>query len=509
MQSTLQGAKGKITNLTSINLVVGRNGSGKSRFLRGIAESLRGEPAKYNVVYLSTERGGALTIGNVDQTMRSDPNWAPTTRMNNQSGQFKQVSEAHLRTLESWHSRERSANKVYRETTVESFEEQYLSKMNCLLQNVCIVPDRSPSGGFAFESLEGEAIDPTQLSSGESELFSLVSEVLHFFAHYDSGKTNVLLIDEPDVHLHPDLQSRLAGFLVNEISAQASNGRAFILIVSTHSTPLICALAKSDNTSIGVKHFGVDEVSQRPASAALKKSLPFFGHPLSQVISDDPLLIMEGEDDERVWAQAARSSQGRIRVFPCLSQTVNKQTELERFCADILNAIYDLPKAFSVRDSDGKPGELPDIGPIKRFRLNCYAIENALVTDECLELLGSNWSDFQTKAGEWIKHHPKHSDVDELNELIGSTDRCINKKLKSVRNLVPAILESKKPWEHALGQAIAGLVGKAPTCVMSTSLAHFLGIPFLIALGVLETPQDNDAQTSTEEKTEASPLPPI
>jgi predicted ATP-dependent endonuclease of OLD family len=54
---------------------------------------------------------------------------------------------------------------------------------------------------------------PSNISSGESELISLGIECLIFSKELVEGKANILFLDEPDVHLHPDLQSRLVSFL--------------------------------------------------------------------------------------------------------------------------------------------------------------------------------------------------------------------------------------------------------------------------------------------------------
>ena len=58
-----------------------------------------------------------------------------------------------------------------------------------------------------------------QLSSGEKELISLAAEVLYFIYQIDNAtqtpKNALLLLDEPDVHLHPDLQYKLIKLLIS------------------------------------------------------------------------------------------------------------------------------------------------------------------------------------------------------------------------------------------------------------------------------------------------------
>jgi hypothetical protein len=186
------------------------------------------------------------------------------------------------------------------------------------------------------------------------------------------------------------------------------------------------------------------------------------------------MLILEGEDDERVWQQAARSSRGRIRLFPVLATSVDQQSDLENFCAPLLHSLYDEPRAYSLRDGDGKTGELPPIGSVKRFRLNCYAIENTLVSDECLHVLGSNWTDFQASAANWIKENSDHRDKELIEKLVVSENRMRHQKIKQIRQLICSIADSKKPWEVIVGQAI-GTLDRSSLPTGSDNLANFIG----------------------------------
>jgi len=228
--------------------------------------------------------------------------------------------------------------------------------------------------------------------------------------------------------------------------------------LSTHSTPLICSLADSVHVSIGTKSFGVDTVELKPAPNELRKVAPFFGHPLSLSLSDDAALILEGEDDERVWQQAARSSQGKLKVFPVLAVTVDQQTKLEEFCVQLLGTLYDNPIAFSLRDGDGVIDQALDHRPpLKRFRLACYAIENLLVTEECLAVMQTTWLEFVGKVQAWLSENKEHKDFGLMAELTTTSDRFRHRKIKDIRQLICSIAGSKKPWEVIVGQALGAV----------------------------------------------------
>lgn len=452
-----------------INVILGRNGAGKSRFLRRLDQAM-GNDETYRVRYVTPERGGIFRReGSVETNMSSNQNWANQTRRSNQASSFKSMSHVYLRNTESAYLRKLQDT----DARGRSFQADCLEPINRMLSNVSI---EQADPDFVFRGAHGDLIEADKLSSGESETIALASEVLNFIQNFDATKINVLLLDEPDVHQHPDLQARFGFYLLDQLESLNQDERSKLAIcLATHSTPLVCSLASSAHTSVGTKEFDSDIVRLSPVSDQIKKVAPFFGHPLSLTLSRDPLLILEGEDDERVWQQAARSSQGRIRVFPVLAHSVYQQSDLESFSGPILNALYDEPVAYSLRDGDGISGELAAVGPVVRFRLQCYAIENALVTTECLTNLGVDWKQLQQLSESWLANNADHKDACALRKLIDSEDRLRNKKIKDIRQLIVSVAGSKKPWEVVVGQALAAIVGQVSSPDDPFSLPAFVG----------------------------------
>ncbi|CFB62721.1 ATP-binding protein [Pandoraea apista] len=467
----LTGTSGTaIRGLTNINVIVGRNGAGKSRLLRSLDEALWNDQA-FNTRYISPERAGVFQReGSTGTNLERDKNWLPSVRRRNQADNFKAVSAYLLRELEIVYNRRILSTPTLRVDPTRSFENDLLRRISGLLANISVEQENS---SFVFVSATGERVNPDQISSGESESIALATEILYFFETLDPDRFNVLLLDEPDVHLHPDLQARLAQFLVTSLSELDDATRDNVVVcIATHSTPFICALAPSPYTSIGTKNFGQMVVQFSRASEQLRKVAPFFGHPLSLSISQDVLLILEGEDDERVWQQAARTSQGKIRVFPVLATSVDQQTSLETFCSTVLTAVFDDPVAYSLRDGDGVRDPLPAIGVVTRFRLQCYAIENTLLTDECLSVLGLTWPAFQEAATAWIAQNGEHKDVPRIRQLLDSTDRLRDAKIKTIRQLICSIAGSKKPWEVIVGQALGSLEVESAADTPSSMLSY-------------------------------------
>lgn len=469
----LKGRTAHLTNLNNINIIMGRNGAGKSRFLRDIEELTSQSKQLFYIRYVSPERAGSFKRdGNVLTNMSNSPDWLRQTRAVNQAGNFKAASAMLFREAETLYLRRLAKTPAIRMDSTRNFETDRLSKVNQLLTNISL---EMGNADFEFRSLtDGQTVSPEQISSGESEAVALATEILYFFDTIDPTKFNVLLLDEPDVHLHPDLQARLGKLIIAMLDEFMDHADSIAICLSTHSTPLVCSLADSKYVSIGTKSFLVDTVELKPTTAELRKVAPFFGHPLSLSLSDDAALILEGEDDERVWQQAARTSQGRINVFPVLAGSVDQQGELEAFCGDLLGTLYDNPIAFSLRDGDGVVDQpLEHHPPIKRYRLQCYAIENTLLSDPCLAVMGKTWEEFVGLAMKWAEDNPTHRDIDLIKELLGSDDRLRHTKIKKIRQLVGALVECGKPWEVVVGQAIGALTKE--DLANSNMLIEFLG----------------------------------
>jgi ABC-type branched-subunit amino acid transport system ATPase component len=470
----LKGQTAHLINLNNINIIMGRNGTGKSRFLRDIEETISRNKQSFYVRYISPERAGSFKRdGNVLTNMSESPDWLRNTRAVNQASNFKAASAMLFREAETLYLRRLASTPEIRMDPTRSFGTDRLSKVNQLLTNITL---EMGIADFEFRSLtDGQVVRPEQISSGESEAVALATEILYFFDTIDPTKFNVLLLDEPDVHLHPDLQARLGKLIIAMLEEFKNHAESIAVCLATHSSPLVCSLADSPYVSIGTKSFEVNTVDLKPTSAELRKVAPFFGHPLSLSLSDDAALILEGEDDERIWQQAARTSQGRIRVFPVLAGSVDQQGALETFCGNLLRTLYDNPIAYSIRDGDGVTDPpLDHSPPVKRYRLQCYAIENALLTDPCLAVMDTTWEDFVAAAKKWVAEYPEHRDVALVEELIGSDDRLRHKKIKTIRQLVCALVECKKPWEVVVGQAVGALTHADLS--NSNMLVDFLGL---------------------------------
>jgi energy-coupling factor transporter ATP-binding protein EcfA2 len=453
----------QLTDLTKINVVLGKNGCGKSTLLKAVENGLATDGHKR---YITPERGGVLIYQpNVEQNLTSDVNWLGSSRRANQFNQFREQSVVQFRRLEL---------NVYRGAEARGEVANFganVERLNGLLDNIEL---RNVDSTFKFFSRSsGTELPPGAISSGESELVSLGIETLAFAHEIDPDQNNFLFLDEPDVHLHPDLQARLVKFLVSLVEE-----KHFTILIATHSTAILGGLADYQDASVALMQPREQALTFEQIGPILKRILPVFGaHPLSNVFNEAPVLIVEGDDDERIWQQAVRTSNGAIRVYPVGCDGVTGMGDYEREVRRIIEAVYEDARAYSLRDRDGTEGTIADEPPFVRMKLACRTAENLILTNEVLAGCGLDWQEARTRIEEWIAANESHPRYDAMIRFRdGGFDRE-GADLKDLRMLLTGvILNSTKAWEVLVGQTIARLEKSADgTAPMEGSLESFLG----------------------------------
>jgi len=448
----LQNKNGyNLNNLDKVNIILGKNGSGKSIALKKVEQSLANDVTIGTAKYISPERGGDLRYdASVDTNLSQNPTWLSNQLRKNQFSQFKQQSVSQFRKLELLCLREIEQQSDLRQDLNHTFQTT-VDLINGLLDNVEIIREGSDFNIYHRET--GKKIGPADISSGESEIISLGIECLVFQKECKPDLENILFLDEPDVHLHPDLQFRLSTFIKKLV-----DGSNFRVIIASHSTSLLGAFENYPDISIEFISFDQKDINFKKVGQVYKKILPVFGaHPLSNVFNEAPILLVEGEDDERVWQQATRSAQGRIKLFPCCVDSIDNLSEFEQEIAQIIDAIYDHAVAYSLRDRDEGQEEINDIPPVIRMRLSCRAAENLLLTDDTLAMLNTNWGEVQTKIKHWLEINKGHAHYDDMSEFSKQGFKRKSHNLKSIRNDLMGIMASNKPWEVVVGQAIGNM----------------------------------------------------
>ena len=434
-----------------INVLLGKNGCGKSTALKAFEQELRGKEHVGAVRYITPERGGKLQYEpNVEHNITSNVNWLNETRRVNQFAQFRQQSVAQFRKLEILSLREIEADRKLRENLEYTFDSIVL-KINSLLDNVEI--KRADAGFDLFRKGTDQKLTPAAISSGESELISLSVECLVFSKECKKELQNILLFDEPDVHLHPDLQAKLMKFICDLVEEND-----FYVFIATHSTAIVGSLDVYRDIGVHLMQNMQKNLDFKPVHEMHRRIIPVFGaHPLSNLFNQTPIFLVEGEDDFRIWQQAVRTSHGTLSIYPCAVNGVDSLAEWEDEVITIINSVYDNACAYSLRDSDdiGNPGqELDDKLPLIRLRLCCRAAENLLLCDEVLNALNVSWKELCNSMNRWIEGHEHHIHYATMCEFRSTGFNRKHFNLKDIRNDLIGIIGSSKPWEVAVGQVI-------------------------------------------------------
>lgn len=140
---------------------------------------------------------------------------------------------------------------------------------------------------------------------------------------------------------------------------------------------------------------------------------------------------------------------------------------------NIIEAVYDDAKAYSLRDRGLQPEAINDVGHVIRMRLGCRAAENLMLADETLALAGMSWPTLQERITQWAAANGQHQYHADVRAFI---EQGFNRKrhdLKTIRNVLIGLF-SNKPWEVLVGQAIAQLaLNDGPAA--PNSLRDYLG----------------------------------
>lgn len=176
--------------------------------------------------------------------------------------------------------------------------------------------------GIYVEVAGGLTHSINALSSGEQGLLGLM-----YFVRRLSASGGVLLLDEPEQHLHPTLQAALFEAL------KGLADRAQVLVVS-HSASLISTAPLSGLLQVGPANGDsvnqVEKLNDHPERASLLATL---GVTPAQVLQSDALLVVEGDTDKKWLNTLFPVEMGRLHVLVAgdCSQVLSAHKTLSEF----------------------------------------------------------------------------------------------------------------------------------------------------------------------------------
>lgn len=467
-----------IDRAREITVILGRNGSGKSLLLRAIRDQVPGLRH-----YVVPERGGNFGFNiNDAQSQTTGEDRAGRTRSN--IGEHFRTDIA-AKVLAYFQTRGAQPEKTFTTSpgpeiirdAIRTVTDEFSIEMGVKSSPLQIIRNTG--------NARTKGVNANSMSSGECEVISLVVELSTMCAIWaieDHSKrpseSHVLLVDEPDTHLHPDLQQDLAKAIA---SLQGEFHVQFV--IATHSTTLLSALGFQAPNRVSVVYLDRSQSSRTFSafefdSTVRELATCLGGHLLMGPIVGAPLLLVEGEDDYDLWSQVPRYHKTRFVVIPCNGDEIHQcQRTLERIFAS-LSKPGRPPSGYALLDGDRPLPQDARGCPQNHIlyrRLACLEAENLYLSGEVLRELGHPSPD---DAVSLLRAAAMTLPSDVATVLTGL--KLENRQTADVKKAIKHIVDildpkHRVPWTIRVGKTLGklGPVGE---------LGQFLGEPVSLAL---------------------------
>jgi predicted ATPase len=461
----LGGGTWVIKDVTTLTVVFGKNGSGKSKLLRQW-RSLN--PDEHH--YIVPERAGEIDYQANYLSDQLNSSGRSQQSQRNFGGEYRRQIVARI-------SAYFAARGDFRGAVFPNSPSELEALLVPLLPDFEIGLTGTSAPPYNIKRVKDQTAvqNIDQLSSGETQVLTLALDILTIAGIWDSQSTGrrFLLIDEPDAHIHPDLQVRFADFLW-----QTMQRFKLQVVIATHSTTLLAALGQFAKTSCSVLYLErnisemkaqkFDDVSQELASC-------LGGHALMGPLFGAPILLVEGDDDYRIWSQVPRYHHVN---FAAIAGEGDKIKKYQRSLEQVFTALRDdatSTSGYALIDADkGKPQpsvEWPQ-AHVRYIQLICRESENLYLTDEVLDLMGKNWEAARLLIKEKAANF---GEKEERLLALADADRA-QVDLKNLMEALTEILDEKRVlWTLRVARAL-GVARPA------NQIADFLGNEVLAAL---------------------------
>ncbi|NOI65115.1 AAA family ATPase [Vibrio sp. 99-8-1] len=242
LNSTIQSHNGSYQRTLSIRggltVLIGPNGSGKTHLLRGIKNSLPAHITGKKVRFVSAGRMGSL------EAFRSDTDGHRSGRMRFDEANFGSKSDVSRR-----HNIETLNGDFQTLSERADILVKVQERLRKLFKRDLIIEWDGGTLKVVFARLDND----TQPYSSGREASGLLHLVGILSALYDD-EVGALLLDEPEVSLHPQLQAFLLNEIVEASGHPDEGGFKKIIIMATHSTEMLKISKCEDLSSLVFCH---------------------------------------------------------------------------------------------------------------------------------------------------------------------------------------------------------------------------------------------------------------
>lgn len=282
---------------------------------------------------------------------------------------------------------------------------------------------------YIVRTPKGE-IDIDDLSSGEKEI---LNTYIHF--HQLKPENAVILFDEVDAHLHPDLERRYL-LLFKEMSQSNQ------LLLTTHSPEIMIAAGSTSlyTLSKSQRAVGENQLSRVTNSESLHTSLSEIMGSNGMVSINRKVVFIEGTEssaDRYIYEAFFPPTEYNISFIPAGDSSTNVRTS-ERVNS-LLSSAGTFQEFYSIIDADIERPTTPRT-PNRLFRLPVYHVENFLIDPTAI----------YEAANKVLLDDLRYSSIDDV-------EKCLIDLIKKDSHLLPftkAIFDAavakkaKEAWDH-------------------------------------------------------------
>jgi hypothetical protein len=311
------------------------------------------------------------------------------------------------------------------------------------------------------------------LSSGEADLISVGLDMVAICLLWriKNIPEPILFLDEPNVHLHPDLDVKLAlgiKFLLDRFKVK--------FFISSHSTSLLSALigvGQSDVRLFYMKKGPAEIVGTTPDEQLKSVASIMGGSTVLGSVFGLKMILVEGDDDFEIWNQAVRSSKDlKLSIMPP-SGGKPMQLKDRKILTGLFAAMGNSSEiGYVVQDRDDRSGN-PSNSRDEKMPMLWFACREAENLTLCEEVLAELGYDKESAKAKIIEQGFEES---RANTVFADRMLCNISKDEMVI-IQAAIYHQNSRWQTTIGKVIGH--GK-PT----GELAEFLGSEIIEAFWV-------------------------
>lgn len=293
------------------------------------------------------------------------------------------------------------------------FTKEFEELFSKLLYPKVMEPIEIGSPTIQYHDVDGNLRNFDELSSGEQAVIVLAFDIL-----LQKPSDSVVLIDEPELHLHPELSFRLLKVL-------SSIGERNQFFLFTHSTDIIGIgfetgvhfirprhTVPTGNQAIKIDHSNLQELN----------SIPNLREAIGMLSLGKKLLFVEGTGDSidrNVFATLAKTSKIDLAIVP--SDSCDNVNNMASIADTLAKGVFGI-ELFMVRDrdslTDSEVGVFAKKSNNRLLFLPCYHIENIFLDSKAIEHIAKKLSASKRPTHLEIEEKLKEFAEQQLNDCV-------------------------------------------------------------------------------------------